>query len=66
MDREVWEFLRDGKHKVIREWLGTCRISAQERAKLDFCLERLRTLDFALVSNKLLPVLCGVGRSCTS
>ena len=54
MNREVWEFLRDGKHRVIREWLEDGKFSAKDRAKLDFCLERLRTLDFALVSNKLL------------
>ena len=54
MNREVWEFLREGKHRVIREWLDDRNISAKDRAKLDFCLERLRTLDFALVSNKLL------------
>jgi hypothetical protein len=54
MKREVWEFLREGKHPVVREWLETCRISPKDRAKLDFCLERLRTLDFALVSSKLM------------
>lgn len=54
MNREVWEFLRGGEHRVIREWLDDRNISAKDRAKLDFCLERLRTLDFALVSNKLL------------
>ena len=54
MNREVWEFLRDGKHRVIREWLDDNSVSPKERAKLDFCLERLRTLDFALVSTKLL------------
>jgi hypothetical protein len=54
MDREVWEFLRDGTHRVIREWVDDCKISVQDRAKLDFCLERLRTLDFALISTKML------------
>ena len=54
MNREVWEFLRDGKHRVIREWLNDQVISVKDRAKLDFCMERLRTLDFALVSTKLL------------
>jgi hypothetical protein len=54
MNREVWEFLREGKQRVIREWLDESKISARDRAKLDFSLERLRTLDFALVGTKLL------------
>ena len=54
MRREVWEYLRGGTHRVIREWLQDSRVSVKDRAKLDFSLERLRTLDFALVSTKLL------------
>ncbi len=54
MNREVWEFLREGSHRVIGEWFDHANISMQERAKLDSCLDRLRSLDFALVSHKLL------------
>lgn len=54
MKREIWEFLVNGQHHVIRKWLDDEDISARDRAKLDFSLNRLRTLDFALVSNKLM------------
>ena len=54
MKREIWEFLVDGQHHVIRKWLDDEAISARDRAKLDFSLNRLRTLDFALVSSKLM------------
>ena len=54
MKREVWEFLRDGKHRVIRDWLNHVKIPVKDRAKFDFCLERLRSLDFALISTKLI------------
>jgi hypothetical protein len=54
MKREIWEYLADGRHPVIRNWLEVERISEHDRAKLDFSLNRLRTLDFGLVSRKLL------------
>jgi hypothetical protein len=54
MNHEVWEFLRDGKHHVIQEWLKDSTVSSRDRAKLDFCLERLRTLDLGLISTKML------------
>src|ERR1035441_7886851 len=54
MKREIWEFLAKGTHRVIRQWLEDERISSRDRAKLDVSLERLRTLDFALVSRRLL------------
>ena len=54
MNREIWEFLAKGTHPVIRQWLADEGISSRERAKLDVSLERLRTLDFALVSTRLL------------
>ena len=54
MNREIWEFLAKGTHRVIRQWLEDERISSRDRAKLDVSLERLRTLDFALVSRRLL------------
>jgi hypothetical protein len=54
MNREIWEFLANGRHRVIRTWLDDERISSQDRAKMDVSLNRLRMLDFALVSHKLL------------
>jgi hypothetical protein len=54
MNREIWEFLLSGRHRVIRSWLDDERISSQDRAKMDVSLNRLRTLDFALVSRKML------------
>jgi hypothetical protein len=54
MNREIWEFLAGGSRRVMRAWIDKERISARERAKLDASLERLRTLDFALVSKKLM------------
>src|ERR1017187_10711078 len=54
MNREIWEFLAKGTHPVIRQWLADEGISSRERAKLDVSLERLRTLDFALVSTRML------------
>ncbi len=54
MKREIWEFLVAGRDPVIREWSKDEKLSASERAKLDVCLDRLRTLDFGLVGTKLL------------
>jgi len=54
MNREIWEFLSSGKHRVITMWLDDEQISSQDRAKMDVSLNRLRMLDFALVSRKLL------------
>ena len=54
MNREIWEFLAQGTHRVIRHWLEQEGISSRDRAKLDVSLERLRTLDFGLVSRRLL------------
>lgn len=54
MNREIWEFLAGGSRRVMRAWIDKERISARERAKLDVSLDRLRTLDFALVSKKLM------------
>jgi hypothetical protein len=54
MNRDVWEFLADGRHHVIRKWLEKERISAKDRAKLDYTLSRLRILDFELISTKLM------------
>lgn len=54
MNREIWEFLVGGSRRVMRAWIDKERISARERAKLDVSLDRLRTLDFALVSKKLM------------
>jgi len=54
VNREVWEYMREGQHRVIREWVTDFDISVREQAKLDVCVDRLRTLDFALVSKKLL------------
>ena len=54
MNREVWEFLANGTHRVIRQWLHQENISSRDRAKLDVSLNRLRTLDFALVGRRLL------------
>jgi hypothetical protein len=54
MNREIWEFLAGGSRRVIRTWIDRERISVRERAKLDVSLDRLRTLDFALVSKKLM------------
>ena len=54
MNREIWEFLAGGSRRVMRAWIDKERISVRERAKLDVSLDRLRTLDFALVSKKLM------------
>ena len=54
MNREIWEFLAGGSRQVMRTWIDKECISVRERAKLDVSLERLRTLDFALVSKKLM------------
>lgn len=54
MNREIWEFLAKGTHPVIRQWLEEEGLSSRDRAKLDVSIERLRTLDFALVSRRLL------------
>ena len=43
-----------GSRRVMRAWIDKERISVRERAKLDVSLDRLRTLDFALVSKKLM------------
>ena len=54
MTREVWEFMSDGKHHVIRKWLKEETISSKDQARLDLTLDRLRTLDVALISHKLM------------
>ena len=54
MSAEIWEFMVGGQHRVMRQWFEKECLSAQERAKLDKAVERLRTLDFALISHKLL------------
>jgi hypothetical protein len=54
MKREIWEFLFNGTDGVMAEWFREAGITPKERAKLDVALERLRTLDFELVSKKLL------------
>ena len=54
MNRDIWEFLASGRHRVIRRWLDAEKLSPRDRAKLDVELEMLRTLDFGLVSKKLL------------
>jgi hypothetical protein len=54
MNREIWEFLASGTHPVIHRWFSEENISPRDRAKLDVSLSRLRNLDFALVSCKLL------------
>jgi hypothetical protein len=54
MNREIWEFLAKGSSHVIREWVKDERITRIELAKLDFALNQLRTLDYDLVSRKLL------------
>jgi len=53
MNREVWEFLMGGSRRVIDAWLKEENISPQERAKLDFAVNQLRTLDLGLISRKL-------------
>jgi hypothetical protein len=54
MNREIWEFLVSGSHRVIRTWFEEENVSPEDRAKLDVKLNQLRTLDFGLVSKKLL------------
>ena len=54
MTREIWEFMSDGRHHVIRKWLKEEAISFKDQARLDLTLDRLRTLDFALISQKLM------------
>jgi hypothetical protein len=54
MNREIWEFLAGGNDRVIRTWFKHENISPQERAKMDVAINRLRTLDLALVSHTLL------------
>ena len=53
MNRDIWEFLPDARHGVIREWLRDKNISVRDQAKLDLAVDRLRTLDFGLNSTKL-------------
>lgn len=54
MKSEIWEFLVGGNRQVIRRWMEEEKLSTSERAKLDYSLDRLRSLDFGLLSSKLL------------
>ncbi len=54
MNRRIWEFLVKGKDPVIRHWLKDKDISVRDQAKLDYALQRLRSLDRGLISPKLL------------
>ena len=54
MNREIWEFKSEGSHLVIQAWLKDEKISPRDRAKLDRRIDNLRTMDFELLSHKLL------------
>ena len=54
MERRIWEFLAVGHTPVIREWFVEKNISKQDRAKLDYVLGRLRSLDRGVFLPKLL------------
>jgi len=43
-----------GRDPIIRRWLRDETISPKEQAKLDLALNRMRTLDFQLISSTLL------------
>jgi hypothetical protein len=58
MNREIWEFLAGGD-PVIKKWLENRRLSARDQAKLDLFVDRLRTLDFHLVSSKWMALVGG-------
>jgi hypothetical protein len=54
MNREIWEFMAGGRDRVIRAWFQEEKLTPQEQAKMDVSINFLRTLDFGLVSHKLL------------
>lgn len=59
MNREIWEYLIHGKDPVIAKWLDDFDISIRDRAKLEFTLSRLRSLDPGISVPKLLAPLGG-------
>jgi hypothetical protein len=54
MRREIWGFLANGQQNVVRSWMEDEKLTQSEQAKLDFALNRLKNLDFQLLSQKFM------------